>query len=95
MSSKYVIVDDSHGEQFGSFDSFEAAWAELRRLADIAWNVEPNLTPCSSWETCSREYEIVEFDVSSSIWLEVNRVRGVEIGSKGVIWAASAPRAEV
>jgi hypothetical protein len=64
----FVIEDEIHAEQLGKFSSFEAAVSELRRFAAIAWDHHPNLAPCTSWQTCGREYGIIEYDTLSTPW---------------------------
>jgi hypothetical protein len=70
----WVIEDEIHCEHVGVFEKREDAVAELRRRSELPWNKEPNQAPCMSWETCGRNYELVEFDVSSSgHWRELQR----------------------
>jgi hypothetical protein len=83
----YVIQDSIHCEQHGKFLAFEDAVVELRRRASLPWDQEPNQAPCSSWKTCVREYEILEYDDSSDPWTLVRRTRALEISAAGVKWA--------
>ncbi len=61
----FVIEDEAHAEWFGEFPTLEAATAELRRLKELPWDEAPNVAPCTSWRTCGRTYEVVEYDTSS------------------------------
>jgi hypothetical protein len=56
------IEDEIYCERAGPYESFEAAVAELRRRAGIAWDAAPNQPPCTSWRTCGREYVVLEYD---------------------------------
>lgn len=89
MSSIFVLEDALDAESMGKFDSFEAAWAEIRRLASLPWDAPPNVAPCQSWETCGRDYEIVECDTSCEPWEEIRRISAFEINAAGVKWPSS------
>ena len=64
----FLIEDESHAEHVSVHDSLADAARELRRLAEIPWDQEPNRCPCTSWRTCSREYEVIEYDTASNPW---------------------------
>ena len=81
----FLIEDELHAEQQdGEFATLEAAIAELRRRAAIPWNEPPNVAPCQSWQTCGRNYEVIEYDASAK--QEVRRIPGLHLSSKGVEW---------
>jgi hypothetical protein len=82
----FVVEDEIHAEQLGKFSSFEAAISELRRFAAIAWDQHPNLAPCTSWQTCGREYEIIEYDTLSTPWIELRRVRVLNVSANRIEW---------
>jgi hypothetical protein len=85
----FKIEDEWHAElQDGDFPSLVAAAIELRRLADIPWDQVPNVAPCTSWRTCGRKYELVEYDTSVDPWRQIRRVEVLEIDSKGIRWLA-------
>jgi hypothetical protein len=50
----------------------------------IPWDEEPNAAPCTSWRTCGRTYEIVEWDTRAN--REQRRTPYLEISSRGVKW---------
>jgi|HubBroStandDraft_5_1064220.scaffolds.fasta_scaffold39334_6 hypothetical protein len=79
----FVIEDELHSEQHGEFPSFIQAIDELRRRAAIPWNQEPNRAPCTSWKTCGRRYEVIEYDNAE----EVRRVSVLEVFASGVKWS--------
>lgn len=79
---KFVIEDQSHAEYHWEFDSFDNALKELKRISLIPWNKKPNRCPCISWETCNRDYEIIEYTNGN----EVDRKEIVEIWSKWIKW---------
>lgn len=83
----FVIEDEWHAEpQSGEFDSFEDAMKELQRLSKIPWNQEPNLAPCSGWQSCGRRYEIFEYDVGLTPWKVISHQPVLEIDAKSVRW---------
>ena len=83
----FIIEDELHAEhQDGTFGSFEEALAELKRRANLPWDQAPNVAPCTSWRTCGRNYEIIEFDDSTSPWKQLSRVPALEISAKGAKW---------
>ena len=82
----FVIEDEAHDERIGEFPSQTAALSELRRLAGIAWDEEPNRAPCTSWQTCGRRYELVEFDTSTTPWRELQRRVALSVSAKASDW---------
>ena len=58
----FVIEDEAHAYQFGEYICFEDAIAKLRRLSTTPWDEAPNVAPCTSWRTCGRRYQILEYD---------------------------------
>lgn len=87
--SVFVIEDELHDEWCGDyFASYEEAIEELKRLAALPWDEEPNQAPCTSWKTCGRLYEIIEYsDIGRK---ELSRVPVLEISSEGVVWNKEA-----
>ena len=83
----FQIEDEFHAEpQKGTFDSYEVALDELKLRAEIPWNKEPNRCPCTNWENCSRNYEIIEYDDSGTPWKELNHVSVLTVSAKGIKW---------
>ncbi|MGY3035622.1 hypothetical protein ACVIIV_004792 [Bradyrhizobium sp. USDA 4354] len=82
----FVIEDESHAEWQGEFRTRQEAIAELQRRALIPWNEKPNAAPCTSWVTCGRRYELVEFDDSALPWRQLSRALILEISAAGVQW---------
>jgi len=79
----WFIEDKIHAEQQGGeFETRQDALAELRRRADLPWDAEPNLAPCTSWRTCGRRYELIECNAS----LGKSRELALEISAEGVKW---------
>ena len=87
----YVIEDDLHAEPIGEFASFEKVASELQRLAALPWDQPPNLAPCTSWTTCGRDYEVIEYDATQQPWRELSRVPAFSVSAAGVIWSAGFP----
>jgi hypothetical protein len=50
----------------------------------------PNVAPCTSWRTCGRLYEIVEYDDSERPWKELGRTQVLEINALGLRWIHTA-----
>ncbi len=85
----FVIEDEAHSEWCGEFSTFEKAISELKARAKIPWDSKPNKCPCTSWQNCGRNYEIIEFDNSKKPWEEIARTPVFEISAKGVVWHSS------
>jgi hypothetical protein len=83
----YIIEDSIHCEWQAKYSAFEDAVIELRRRASLPWDREPNQAPCTSWKTCGREYEILEYDDSSDPWTLIRRTPALEISATGIKWA--------
>lgn len=82
----YVIEDDMHAEEQGTFEHREMAFAELEHRASVPWGQQPNSAPCASSATCSREYVVVEYDDQMSPWHELSRVLVLTVSAAGVVW---------
>ncbi len=83
----FVIEDLTHAELHGEFASFDQALAELVRRSTLPWDELPNRAPCGSWKTCGRDYEILEYNDSTSPWTLINKVFVLEISAAGIRWA--------
>ena len=87
MRSRFVIEDDFHAEWMDQFDSRSDAVQELRRLAALSWNVDPNRAPCTNWANCSREYHLIEFDIDTEpFWTELSREHVLDVSPLGNKW---------
>jgi hypothetical protein len=83
----FVIEDERHDElQDGEFASLAEVMVELRRRATIPWNEAPNVAPCTSWQSCGRTYEVVEYDTTASLWKQIQRHAMLEVTAEGVKW---------
>lgn len=83
----WVIEDELHSEWVGEFSTREEAVTELHRLAELSWDQPPNQAPCMSWETCGRNYELVEFDSSTTdAWRELQRAPALKVSKDSVNW---------
>ena len=87
----FVIEDEWHAEQIGKFASREQAHAELRRLAELPWDVEPNICPCTSWRTCGRRYHIIEYDTSPDPWRQLSDEGLLEVSAEKTAWLSDPP----
>ena len=84
---KFIIEDEKHAEPQGEYDSLDDAFIELVRRSKIAWDSEPNQCPCMSWKTCGRDYQILEYDISTKpYWTLLNSTPVLEVSAKGVNW---------
>jgi hypothetical protein len=88
----FKIEDELHAEfKDGEFGTLDAALTELRRRAQLPWDEPPNVAPCTSWRTCGRCYEVVEYDPSHAPWKELRRTPALEIDSAGARWLTNFP----
>jgi len=83
----FVFEDEIHCDWHGQYATLGDAIAELRRRATLRWDEQPNGAPCTSWESCGREYVIIEFDDSPSPWKELRRIPAFEVSASGVEWS--------
>jgi len=86
MTAKFVIEDQRHAETISEHATLAEARHELEHLAQTRWDQPPNLAPCGSWQTCGREYEIVEYETGAHPWKVVSRAGGLEISAEGLVW---------
>ena len=84
----FLIEDEFHAEHISVHDSLADATRELRRLAEIPWDQKPNRPPCTSWRTCHRSYEVIEYDTTSRPWEERQRLPALNVSSLKVEWEA-------
>jgi hypothetical protein len=88
MEIRYIIEDELHAEQVSEHYLFDAAGTELQRLASSPWDTAPNKAPCQSWETCGRQYVVIECDVSARPWRELSRMPALKVSANGSTWDA-------
>ncbi len=86
MAKIFVIEDEAHAEWQGEYATFEDVVSELKKRMNIPWDQKPNICPCISWQTCGRNYEIVEYDTEGELWKEIKRTAALEISLKGTNW---------
>lgn len=83
----FLIQDDLHGEPFGEFETRQQAFSELRRLAAIPWNEEPNQAPCVGWLECGRNYELVEYEkIPGHYHRQISKTLVLDISAAGIRW---------
>lgn len=82
----YVIEDELHSETIGTFPTSEQALAELHRLASLPWNEHPNFAPCTNWEKCGRNYELLEYDTTQQPNTLLTRTPALKISATGTLW---------
>ncbi len=87
MNIRFAIEDELHAEEHSFHQTLNEAIVELKRLALIPWDKEPNVAPCTNCKKCGRHYEIIEYDTSSEPWRELRRMLALKISAEGVIWA--------
>jgi hypothetical protein len=80
------LEDEIHCEQDGPFETFEDAVSELRRRASIAWDKPPNQAPCISWQTCGREYHVLEYNEAKQPWKLLRDVPALNVSAKCIAW---------
>ena len=80
----FYIEDVIHCEIDGPFSQFEHALDELHRRSFISWDQPPNRAPCTSWQTCRREYHVYEYDQSENPWKLLRKAHVLDISPEGV-----------
>ena len=89
----WVIVDELHAEHVGEFKTRDEAIRSLAEFAKLPWDEAPNLAPCTSWRTCGRNYELIEFDTSShQNWRVLQREPALNISAEGTEWLIDEPK---
>ena len=91
IDGMFVIEDELHAEWQGEFTALSEALAELKARADIAWDMAPNVAPCTNWKSCGRAYEIIEYDSSTKPWKEVRRFAALNVSVSGTVWNDELP----
>ena len=82
----FVIEDDIHCEHMGRFETRTDALVELRRLAAIPWDQDPNTAPCTNWCNCGREYRLIEYDTATVPWREVTSSPALKASAARLTW---------
>ena len=82
----FVIEDEVHSEWCGEYDKYEDALTELKSRAAIKWDQVPNICPCTNWQNCGRNYELVEFNDAVKPWEEISRKLVLKISANGIFW---------
>jgi hypothetical protein len=83
-TKRYIIEDSDHCEHLGTYTSLADAQLELNRLAALPWNEAPNRAPCGSWETCGRNYVLIEGTGYDNEWCEIRRTAIFAIDAQGI-----------
>lgn len=90
----FVIEDEWHAEWIGRYTTRGEAHDALRSLAELPWDVLPNVCPCTSWRTCGRRYHLIKFDTSADPWKSLEDVPVLEVSATGTDWLLALPAAE-
>lgn len=88
----FVIEDEVHCDWHGQYATFDAAVAELSRRAILRWDEPPNMAPCTNWQTCERQYVVIEFDDTQTPWKELRRIPALKVAAPGVEWSPGCQR---
>ena len=91
MTIQYTIEDEKHAELSGQFSTLEEAVNELRKRAELPWDELPNVAPCTNWKKCGRDYEIIEYDVSTVPCTTVRRIPALSVSAEGIQWDSKLP----
>lgn len=86
MPVLFVIEDEVHAEKSSEHLTLHEAMGRLKELAVIPWYQEPNKAPCTSWRTCGRHYELVEYETAAHPWEELFRTPALKINAEGSFW---------
>jgi len=82
-----VLEDNIHCERQGIFETFDAAIAELKRRAMIPFDERPNRAPCTGWQKCGREYEVVKYETSQIPWRRLKHAVVLRTSPAGPQWS--------
>jgi len=82
----FVIEDEIHADFIGEYATIAEAIAVLRRFRGIPWDQRPNVAPCTSWRTCERRYQIIEFDTTFKPWRQIRCVPALNVSARGTEW---------
>lgn len=88
MTTLFIIEDEGHAEWLPhEFNTFEDALDEVHRLVAIPWDSEPNRAPCTNWQSCGRNWVILQFDNSTlPHWTELTRTAVAEVRKGATRW---------
>nr|WP_298931318.1 hypothetical protein [uncultured Erythrobacter sp.] len=89
----FMIEDGFHAEHIGFYSTRKEAEIELRRIAEVPWESEPNICPCGALD-CHRIYHIVEFNASTEPWTKLSNEKVLQVSAKGAIWQLSGKTGE-
>ena len=84
--SMFVIEDQLHCDWIGEYPDRASAVAELKRLAETAWDRAPNQAPCTSWQSCGRQYALIEYDTATDPWTRIETIQALEVSRDEVRW---------
>ncbi len=79
--NEYVIEDVSHCEIMWEYQSYKEVMERMNYLRQLWWCWE-NICPCTSYATCSREYEIIKYAGG----IQIDSVCAFEIGKTVDDW---------
>jgi len=82
----FVVDDDMHADRLGEFATIADAWAELRRVASLPFDQEPNQPPCGNWQNCRRSWYIIEYDNTQKPWRQLRTISALEFSAEGPKW---------
>jgi hypothetical protein len=91
MSKIYVVTDTLHAELHSEHATLALAWQELQRLSSLPWHEPPIRPPCGSWQSCSREYEIREYDSDATSSVCTAVFPALVMRADAIIWDLAAP----
>lgn len=86
MDIKYQIEDEIHAEIHGDYLNFNDALNEIISISKQSWNEEPLFPPCTSAQTCEREYHIRKYDASIIPWRELENIPILHISATEKNW---------
>ena len=80
---RFVVDDQRHCQHIGRFKSYGDAKLAIVGFVSNRWDEEPNRAPCRNWETCGRDYQIIEVDTDDK-FLKATLI--CKISCDGAIW---------
>src|SRR5262249_17465558 len=86
----FIVYDEAHAEFISDeFDTFNAAFSELQKIASVPFGSEPNKPPCKGWRHCNRRYYIHEYDDAQMPWTLLAETYVLKVSAAEVLWMFS------
>lgn len=82
----FVIEDSMHSEIIGEYNDLQEVKDKFKELLNTPWGEGLNRAPCMGGDTCSRDYDVTEYDNSKLPRSEINQIAALSISANGIHW---------